>query len=144
MIARAAALILLAGLVVTACATDGHPRSSDVLQLENCRERASDSFHLGNLAIQDDELTIHIATGGGCTEHSFAICWDHAVFDSNPPQTSLRLFHDAHGDSCDAFLTLDVRVDVSPIRATYGPPMVLHVTGAVAQLAGTTNSALLQ
>jgi hypothetical protein len=137
----------LCGLILVlgaACATEpASSGASRVLQLETCSGRATDPFVLGSLTIEDDELQIQIATGGGCASHSFAICWDGAVLDSEPPQANLALSHDSHGDTCDAFLMHDVRVDVAQIRAELSSPIVLHVTGAVGQLDGTSNSVTL-
>jgi hypothetical protein len=146
MLGKASASITVLALVLpAACASDPVPPStSDVLQLDACRPRSTDSFDLGDLSVDGDELRIHVATGGGCASHTFSACWDRTATKSDPPQTNVALFHDGHGDTCDALLTHDLRVDVSPIRAMYRPPVVLHVTGATAQIAGTTNSATLR
>ena len=135
MVAKTSALIIV---LAAACAACG-----DVLPLEECSARSNDAFSLGDLAIAHDELRVHVTTAGGCASHSFSACWDGTATKSDPPQVSISLFHDADGDTCDGLLTFDLRVDVSRVRANYRPPVVLHVSGATSQIAGTTNSVTL-
>jgi len=38
---------------------------------------------------------------------------------SIPPQHFLRLVHDAHGDACEAYITSELRFDISPFKNLY-------------------------
>lgn len=130
-------------ICASACASDHEASSSDSPLIGTCSEpMASDSYDLGNLSIDGDQLLVHVTTGGGCSRHSFAMCWDGAVNDTYPPTVDLALSHDAHGDTCDALLEHDLRFDLTPIIEAVHPPVALHVTGASTQLAGTSNTVI--
>ncbi|HEY5956058.1 MAG TPA: hypothetical protein VIV60_05870, partial [Polyangiaceae bacterium] len=65
--------------------------------------------------IGGDSLSLTVQTGGGCATHEFKLCYDPEIFDTQPPTMSLRLIHDAHGDSCDALLNKLLHFDLSPL-----------------------------
>lgn len=127
------AMIVISG---SACTSDHETTTPDPLQIGTCTGQKTDAYYLGDLAIQGDELLVHVETGGGCASHRFSMCWDGAVLDSNPPQVNLVLSHDAHGDTCDALLFHDLRVDLTRIRASVEPPVTLHVSGAATEWSG--------
>jgi hypothetical protein len=66
-----------------------------------------------------DLLEIEIGHGGGCEEHSYILCYDPAFLESAPVQTSLTLIHDAHGDSCEAYLQATLTFDLSTLAQHY-------------------------
>lgn len=135
---RTSALLLT---LLASCASDPPPNDPDAaLRLESCRGEKTDAFASGDLHVIGDEIHVQVQTGGGCAPHTFSACWNGAVLDSNPPQAALELSHHAHGDTCDALLTHDVRIDLAPLRARNELPIVLHITGGSSQIAGTTNS----
>jgi len=134
-------------LLAASCATD--PPASDppagttsnTLAIGTCTTRsATDPFSLGNVALDGHDLLVHVTTGGGCADHSFAICWDGTVADTYPGTVDLRLSQDAHGDSCDALLIRDLRVDLTPVLAAFHAPLRVNVLGATAQITGSTGS----
>jgi hypothetical protein len=138
-------LLLCFAVMSSACATEGPATSSDALPIEACQVgRTSDSFDLGQPSVQTGMLVIPVVVGGGCATHSFAICWNGSVLDSQPGQVDLALSHDAHGDHCDAALSRTLQVDLAPVLAVAHPPLIIKVTGATAQIAGTSSQATIE
>jgi len=143
-------LLSVLALAAFGCATDesrdsaSQGNTSQTLTIERCSAPVTgDSYALGNVSAAGHDLVVAVRTGGGCAEHSFAVCWDGAVFDTEPGTIELALRHDAHGDSCDALLSWDLRVDLTPVLETFDAPLQIKVVGATAQIAGTTGSALV-
>lgn len=100
---------------------------------------ATDPYVLGNMSVAGNLLVVHVQTSGGCAAHSFAACWDGITYDTFPPIADLALSHDAHGDTCDALLSVDLDIDLTPMLEASVPPAVLHVTGETAQQEGTSD-----
>lgn len=75
----------------------------------------------GNLRslIVGDTLTLVVRYGGGCSTHDFTVCYDEGFRESYPVQTTIRLIHDAHGDSCLAAFTKTLKVELSPLAASF-------------------------
>lgn len=136
--------ILIASIAVAGGACASEPTASwqppsDTLAIASCsRTPSTDAYTLGQVSFDGGDLVARVATGGGCRTHRFAACWDGSVEDSQPPQVNVQLVHDAGGDTCDALLTYDLRIDVARLRDLR--PVVVHVTGAAAQMTGTTGS----
>jgi hypothetical protein len=86
---------------------------------------------------EGNELLVHVETGGGCERHSFSACWDGGVIDTSPTGVDIVMSHDAHGDTCDALLGFDLRLDLAPILDSVGRPTRVFVAGETAHLAGT-------
>ncbi len=116
--------------------------SSDLLSVQRCQPGASDPYALGNLSVGGTELIADVQTGGGCAEHSFAVCWDGAIVDSSPPTINLSLNHDAHGDTCQAVLSRDLRVELAPTFDTIARPFRINFIGAI-RVAGTSGSVMV-
>ena len=132
--------------LVSACATsaEDNPDPPDAPVLRSCTSpAATDPYALGNVSIEDHTLLVHVQTGGGCREHSFAVCWDGSVIDTAPGTIDLALSHDANGDTCDASLSHDLRIDLAPVLAIYAAPLQFSVIGATSRIAGTSSSAVL-
>lgn len=68
-------------------------------------------------AAELDGLTLHLTLrfGGGCKVHRFALVAGDSWGESYPPYTVLRLAHDGAADPCDALLSKQVRIDLSPL-----------------------------
>jgi hypothetical protein len=56
---------------------------------------------------------------GGCAQHDFTLLDTGVATRSIPPQHRLRIVHDAHGDSCEAYLSRTLTFDISPLRKVY-------------------------
>lgn len=84
-----------------------------------CTPAHTDAVTIEGLAVSGDALEISVAYGGGCEEHTWQLCWDGAFMESDPVQAALSLGHDAHGDSCEAWLTETLSFDLSPLKQAW-------------------------
>ncbi len=94
---------------------------SDTLQLADGVgiDAKSDPFVVSSVRIDGDVLAVQVRYSGGCTKHDFVLLDTGLATRSIPPQHRLRLVHDAHGDSCEAYLTRDLFFDISTLRKVY-------------------------
>lgn len=133
-------LLSLIVVLVGGCARE--PVSSDTLSIQRCQTGASDPYALGDISVGGAELIADVQTGGGCAEHSFAVCWDGTTVDSSPPTINLSLSHDAHGDTCQAVLSHDLRVELAPTFDAIARPFRINFIGAI-RVAGTSGSVMV-
>lgn len=112
---------LLAPLLVAACAAP-EPMS-------DCRTEDGDPVTLmGGASIEEDTIAIPVGFGGGCKEHELVVCWpDQALAESDPPQARLEVWHDGHGDRCEAFLMREVTASLLPLRNGDSGHVVVHI-----------------
>jgi hypothetical protein len=91
--------------------------------LPQCWADRGDSFSIEAAALDGSDLVVTVGYGGGCAPHDFTLCWpDQAFLESYPVQASLELFHDGHGDSCDAWFVEDRRFSLAPLVDAFGAP----------------------
>ena len=114
--------ILLAGAFLAACSDPSGPGLSDedelVLQIVDDldpSELPDDQATITSARLEGRTLRLTLQYGGGCATHRFALVSGTALGESYPPYTLLRLAHDGNGDPCDALITREVEVDLSPI-----------------------------
>lgn len=79
----------------------------------------SDPFTFGGARVEGDLLVVEVSYGGGCEKHDFTLLDTGIATRSIPPQHLLRLLHDAHGDACEAYITSELRFDISPFKGLY-------------------------
>jgi hypothetical protein len=105
--------------------------------LPDCRADAGAGTTFDAVAVSGDELVLDVSYGGGCGAHAFTLCWPEPTFmESSPVQVDLEVFHDSGGDDCDAWISEEVRLDLTPLkdawvdayRATTGE-ITVHVHG---------------
>lgn len=116
---------LLAVFLLAGCGEnlgiDGDPgrldRTGTVVEL--CSMGPIDELDLESLSVRGDDLSIGIAYGGGCEEHDFRLCWDGTFMETYPVQVDLELIHDAHGDTCMAYVMESVRFSLVPLREAW-------------------------
>lgn len=111
------ALVALAG-----CSNPAGPSLSEaddlVLQLLDdfdWENLPNDAATITAARVEGQTLLLTVQFGGGCGRHRLALVAGTAIAESYPPFSSFRLAHDGGGDPCDALLTRDLRVDLSPI-----------------------------
>jgi hypothetical protein len=85
----------------------------------DCSASDGDGTDLANAAITGDTLTIEASYGGGCETHEFQICWDQLFLESEPVQVGLEVWHDANGDSCEAYLSETLSFDLAPLKQAW-------------------------
>lgn len=69
--------------------------------------------------VEGDMLFVNVGYGGGCQEHEFTMYWNGLWAESAPPQTGVRLIHDANNDFCEAYLSETLQFDLSSITDQY-------------------------
>jgi cysteine-rich repeat protein len=84
---------------------------------ESCE--GSDPLVIQGAAIKGDELVVDVQYGGGCEQHDLGICWDGAFAESDPVQIWIGVSHDAHGDLCDALISEQRALDLTPQKTAY-------------------------
>ena len=88
--------------------------------LSDCQAEDGDSYEVNSISLAGDELTVSVSYSGGCADHDFALCWpDQSFMESAPVQVGLELFHDGHGDPCEAYPTEERTFDLSPLKAEW-------------------------
>ena len=85
----------------------------------DCHASDGDATELGEAAISGDTLTIGASYGGGCEAHDFQVCWDQSFMESEPVQVRLEVWHDANGDSCEAYLSETLQFDLAPLKQAW-------------------------
>jgi hypothetical protein len=85
-----------------------------------------DQFSLNSFIIEGDDAIISVSYGGGCRDHYFSLYMSPASFmESDPVQANLFLRHMGNDDMCEAYITEELRFDLTPIadlfRQTYDP-----------------------
>lgn len=138
---RARIYVVLLGMTVAAgCATKHHPvpaEATDQRPDERPPEQASESTEapiaiasscaglpndpvaLRIVGVEGNLLHMYAQYSGGCQDHDFYACWDGTFMESFPVQVRLQVFHDAHGDTCEALITKDIYLDLSTLRESY-------------------------
>jgi hypothetical protein len=80
---------------------------------------SSDPVDVQRSRVLGDTLVLDVRYGGGCNEHTFSLCYEPTFQESDPVQSTLRLIHDAHGDTCEAYPAAELRFDLSPLAELY-------------------------
>jgi hypothetical protein len=116
-----ALLFALSGCWVSAdTAETAAPVDTPPTDFSDCDPAAGDPIDITAASIDAETLTVAIGHSGGCADHTYVLCWpDQAFAESSPVQAHLGIQHDAHGDSCEAYLTSELTFDLSPLREAY-------------------------
>ena len=81
--------------------------------------RPTDPFVLNAAAITGHVLTLKVSYAGGCRDHAFKLLSSDTFQEPAPVQLGINLFHHASQDPCEAWLTEQLRFDLSPIGELY-------------------------
>jgi hypothetical protein len=84
-------------------------------------EVTTDPIDVVTSRLEGDALVLYVGHGGGCESHDYGLCYSQGFTRSIPPQGSLTIVHDGHGDTCEAYLTTTLRFDLRPYAAFYNP-----------------------
>lgn len=114
-----------------------HNYLHDYPYLPVCHADRGAPLSIDAATLDGDELVLTVSFSGGCEEHDVVLCWpDQAFLESDPVQVNLEVFHDAHDDACEAYLTEARRLSLLPLQAAwrdgYGPgpgTIRIHVGG---------------
>jgi hypothetical protein len=109
-------------------------REDPVVVSTSCKDDLPrDAYQLTSAELDGELLALSVGYGGGCRTHRFHACWDGRFAESFPVQTWISFHHDDGGDTCEAFITKTLYIDVAPIlrayQGSYGSsgPIVMHV-----------------
>jgi hypothetical protein len=78
-----------------------------------------DPFQISDAVVAGHTLQIHLAYGGGCRTHDVQVVAWGGWMESNPVQVKLLISHNDFDDPCDAWITREVSVDLTPLRSAY-------------------------
>ncbi len=116
----------IASLVVTNLRPPSDHNGSVIISNVNTSAIQIDQFDLNSFRIDGDDAILSVSYGGGCRDHYFSLYMSPATFmESDPVQANLYLRHLGNDDMCEAYITEELRFDLSPIadlfRRTYRP-----------------------
>lgn len=98
----------------------GESGAPEWTNIQPCTASApSDPIEVEAVSIESGILTVEAGHGGGCEEHTYALCYESEWNESDPVQIDLRLLHDAHDDGCDAYLSVSLSFDLEPLEEEY-------------------------
>lgn len=66
--------------------------------------------------ISEDTLQLTVSYSGGCREHHFKLFGSRSIIKTNPPQAEIYLSHNSNGDMCEAWITENIKFDLSPLK----------------------------
>lgn len=90
----------------------------------------SDPFTLKSHEINGDTLSLLVSYSGGCQEHSFDLIGNGTYAKSLPPQSRLRLIHDANDDNCRSLIETNLKFNVKELRYPGTDVLVIFVEGS--------------
>ena len=79
----------------------------------------ADPYQMNSAAIEGDTLLANVSYAGGCADHVFTLVVADRFMESDPVRLTADIAHDGHGDLCEAWLTEDLRFDLTPIKSMY-------------------------
>ncbi|HLN54572.1 MAG TPA: hypothetical protein VK207_01200 [Bacteroidales bacterium] len=81
--------------------------------LNGSQEARGNPYNILDFRIDGDSAFISLSYAGGCNPHTFEVIWSESYAESYPPQTSILLLHDSHGDACKALITETLAFDLA-------------------------------
>ena len=113
---------ILLGALLAACSSPVEPGLSDDDELVltvvpdlDPDDLPDDHATITSARVAGRTLFLTVQYGGGCETHRLGLFAGTELGESLPPYALLRLAHDSGGDPCDALLSREVAVDLSPI-----------------------------
>ncbi len=79
----------------------------------------TDPLEIHAPGIEGDELSVRVSYGGGCRAHLIRGVAYGGFMESRPVQVRVLLSHEDYDDPCDAWITRDLRFDLTPLRRAY-------------------------
>lgn len=79
----------------------------------------SDAFEIEKAKIAGDQLLLSVAYGGGCENHIFAAYSTGQPYGGPPANIDIFISHNANNDPCEAYLSKELEIDLSPLKKAY-------------------------
>ncbi|MFQ5979952.1 MAG: hypothetical protein ACE5OZ_17615 [Candidatus Heimdallarchaeota archaeon] len=125
--------IILSGLVIAFIVTSTALLSFSLLTDDKDEDQVSgliwgqsayenaprDPYTINNAKIDNDIMYIEVSFGGGCKAHNFTLIVLSGFGESLPVAANALLSHDGNNDSCEAWLTKELRFDLSSLKEEY-------------------------
>jgi len=91
----------------------------------------SDQTTITGVKLEGNVLTLNVEYSGGCQDHSFEFVGSAAIMKSLPPKRSVKLVHNANGDTCRELVTETIKFDISTLAVTEtsGSEIILLLDG---------------
>jgi hypothetical protein len=93
----------------------------------------ADDLTIKEIGLAGGILYFKVEYAGGCRDHRFDLYGLNAFLESDPPQASVYLSHNADGDDCEAIITSELEFSLVPLKEEYerghddGGPMLLRI-----------------
>ncbi len=79
----------------------------------------NDRALIDSARISGDTLILVVSYSGGCREHEFKLFGSRSIIKTNPPQAEIYLSHNSNADPCEAWITQQLKFDLSPLKNYY-------------------------
>jgi hypothetical protein len=98
-------------------------------------EMESSSVQLLKASVEGNFLTLKIGYSGGCAEHSFEFIGSKMIAKSLPPIRSIRLLHNANGETCRMYIERKLIIDLRELayQKEDGSVIKLNIAGLTDQ-----------
>ena len=83
------------------------------------RMTRTDVYILNEAEVVGDILTLDVSYRGGCETHEFNLLVNGSFVGADPVRLDISLAHDANGDPCGEWITVDCPFDLTPIKRVY-------------------------
>ena len=120
----------MAGCQLIGPESDTRPTDGDQLNIivtGDLGQVEKDPFQIVAAAVDGDVLHLTLSFGGGCEDHDFTFFSEGPVLESFPPGAMIRIFHDSHGDPCEALLQQSFELDLRLIRSDSSDEVVVFL-----------------
>jgi hypothetical protein len=91
----------------------------------------SDPITINSVLLEGNTLILEVEYSGGCEDHSYELIGSEGVMKSLPAKRSIKLIHNANGDSCRELVSETLKFDIIPfaLKATTGSEIILLLDG---------------
>ena len=106
---------------ISSCAAT-RPMGDPIVFVEDINEAdawGTDPVTLNSVSIEQDTLIVSVSYSGGCEDHEFTLLAAEAFMETDPVQLRMSIAHNGNGDLCEAWLTEELRFDLSLIAKMF-------------------------
>ncbi|MEM7282439.1 MAG: hypothetical protein AAF438_12515 [Pseudomonadota bacterium] len=132
---KSLAVLLLLMLSICGCenptvSVEPKMSSLDTVQIINSPSNLDapmDPLKIVEATVEGSQLLLTVEYSGGAKEHDFALYCGRAIAKSMPPQASVFLSHNAHGDLAKALIRKELQFDLTPMAGLGASEMVIRL-----------------
>ena len=93
--------------------------STELVEVIIKNDWPNDEINFNSVTLNGDNLNANLSYSGGCKTHKFVLVISTAFEKSNPPQTEMFLSHENNNDNCEAYLSEEIKFDLSGLKEVY-------------------------